>query len=1112
MQKQLHSLFLIALFSLLCVAPALAQVTTASMSGEVSSNGEPVIGATIMAVHTPSGTNYGTITNLDGRFDLQGMRTGGPYEITVSYIGYQTAIFKEVTLQLGETYNLNVDLKESSEELDEVVVTAERTRFMTEKTGAALNISNEKMNSIPTINRSIEDLARISPYANGMSFAGGDGRSTNFTVDGANFNNNFGLNDGLPGGGNPISMDAIEEVQVVIAPFDVRQTNFIGGGINAITKSGTNTFKGSAYTYHYNDNMRGNRVDGESMNVPAENDKHIYGATFGGPIIKDKLFFFANVEYQKVPSTVVNWRASENGVADPDNYISRTTLADMQRVSEFVRDRYGYDTGSYTNFPADETNLKLLGRIDWNINNDHKLAVRYNYTKNTAWNQTNGNSSDTGYRLNGMNRFSQYSMAFANSLYSQDNKVNSVSADLNSRFSDKISNQLLFTYSNIQDIRGTNSSPFPFIDIMAGYDDVTGVQTLQPYMSLGYELFTYNNAVNNKIFTVTDNFTSYLGNHKLTAGFSYEHQLANNSYMRNGTGYYRYRSIDDFLNGAAPETFALTYGYNGETNPAAQVRFSQIGLYVQDEWNIVQNFKLTAGIRFDEILFNDDDVMRNNAIYELDFGGKHIDTGKWPGAKLQVSPRVGFVWDVLKDNTLKVRGGTGLFAGRLPLVYFTNMPTNSGMVQNAVSIVTKYNDDGTIASRDPRLDLLKGGMITDVNQMIETLGLPTTISPEEGQRPSAVAGIDPDFKMPQVWKSSIAVDYQFPTTFPLSITGEFMYTKNVNAVNMVNYNIKDVDDSWERFSGADNRLIYPTHQVTGADGKVTTVRDYQYYQDLTSACVLTNTHKGHGYTFNVTVNASPIRNLDLMASYTRTESKEITGLPGNNANSTWQGLYTIDGPNFATVQRSQYVIPDRLIASVNYTAEHAKPGFDTHFNLFYTGYSPYGNSFLYTNDMNGDGIGNDLMYIPKDDSEINFTNEADRTAFWAFVEQDSYLKNHKGEYAEAYAARAPWVHRFDLSIVQDFSIKVGKTTNKLQLSLDFMNIGNLFNSKWGVRKTMANSNNGRILKYEGRDANNGPTVSMYRDGNGGAPTETYSYNHDYNECWSFQVGVRYIFN
>ena len=1096
MQKQLHSLFLIALFGLLCVVPAMAQVTTASMSGEVSSNGEPVIGATIMAVHTPSGTNYGTITNMDGRFDLQGMRTGGPYEITVSYIGYQTAIFKEVTLQLGETYNLNVDLKESSEELDEVVVTAERTRFMTEKTGAALNISNEKMNSIPTINRSIEDLARISPYANGMGFAGGDGRSTNFTVDGANFNNNFGLNDGLPGGGNPISMDAIEEVQVVIAPFDVRQTNFIGGGINAITKSGTNTFKGTAYTYHYNDNMRGNRVDGESMNVPAENDKHIYGATFGGPIIKDKLFFFANVEYQKIPSTAVNWRASEDGVADPDNYISRTTLADMQRVSEFVRDRYGYDTGSYTNFPADESNLKLLGRIDWNINNDHKLAVRYNYTKNTAWNATNGSSGNTGYRLP-YNRFSQYSMAFANSMYSMDNKVNSVSADLNSRFSDKISNQLLFTYSNIQDIRGTNSDPFPFIDIMAGYDASTGVQTLEPYMSLGYELFTYNNAVNNKIFTVTDNFTSYLGNHKLTAGFSYEHQLANNSYMRNGTGYYRYRSIDDFLNGAAPESFALAYGYNGNKTPNAQVRYNQFGIYLQDEWSIQENFKLTYGLRLDELVFNNDDLYENRAINALDFGGRHIDTGSWPGAKMQVSPRAGFVWDVLNDKSLKVRGGTGLFTGRLPLVFFTNMPSNTGMIQNLVSITTTYNNDGTVESRDPRLDLLQGGMITDVNQMIETLGLPNDAG--DGVVPSSIAAIDPDFRMPQVWKSSVAVDYQFPTTFPLTATAEFMYTKNIHAVKLENYNINSSNiENWERFSGADNRLIYPSN--------------FEYYDNISDACVLTNTSKGHGYTFNFTVNATPMKNLDLMASYTRTESKEVSGMPGSNATSAWGNLITIDGPNFATVQRSQYVIPDRLIASVNYTAEHAKPGFDTHFNLLYTGYSPYGNSYMYTNDMNGDGWGYDLMYIPKDDSEINFTSEADRAAFWAFVEQDGYLSSHKGEYAEAYAARAPWVHRFDLSIVQDFSVKVGKSTNKLQLSLDIMNIGNLFNSKWGVRKTMANSNSGRILRYEGRDANNVQTFSMYRDGNGVAPTETYSYNHDYNECWSLQVGVRYIFN
>lgn len=381
---------MLTLVLLLAAVGVNAQVTTASMGGRVTdASNEPIIGATIQAVHVPSGSQYGTVTNVDGRYSIQGMRTGGPYTVTISYIGYQTIVLKDITLQLGEVYNQNVEMDESSEILTEVVVTAAKTKFAAEKTGASTNISSSQMKQLPTINRSISDIARLSPYASGMNMAGGDGRSTNFTIDGANFNNNFGLSSALPGGGNPISMDAIEEVQVVIAPFDVRQTNFIGGGINAVTKSGTNTFQGTAYTYHYNDNMRGSRVDGQSLNVPEENDKHIYGATFGGPIVKNKLFFFGNVEYQKIPSTIVNWRASEDGIANPDNYISATRLSDMQKVSEFVKQKYGYDTGSYTSFPADETNLKLLGRIDWNINQYHKLAVRYNYTKNTAWNQTN---------------------------------------------------------------------------------------------------------------------------------------------------------------------------------------------------------------------------------------------------------------------------------------------------------------------------------------------------------------------------------------------------------------------------------------------------------------------------------------------------------------------------------------------------------------------------------------------------------------------------------------------------------------------------------------------------------------------------------------------------
>lgn len=1096
MSRHLQTLFLLAVLSFLFVIPTQAQVTTASMSGTVMFQDEPVIGATVLAVHEPSGTNYGTITNVDGRFSLQGMRTGGPYKVTISYVGYQSAVYSGITLQLGENYNLNVKLKESSETLDEIVITAAKTKFNTEKTGATTNISSSQITSLPTINRSISDIARLSPYASDMSFAGGDGRSTNFTVDGANFNNNFGLSDNLPGGGNPISMDAIEEVQVVIAPFDVRQTNFIGGGINAITKSGTNTFKGSAYTYFQNQNMRGNSIDGEDLGARAKESKTIYGATFGGPIIKNKLFFFANVEVEKQPQQVIKWRVRTEGEQpDENNYISRTTLSDMQKVSDFLRDKYGYDTGSATNFPADEKNLKLLGRIDWNITNGHKLSVRYNYTKNTAWNAPNANSMDggSGSRLYNTSRVGYQSMSFANSMYSQDNKVSSVSADLNSRFSDKISNQLLFTYTDIEDMRGTNSSPFPFIDILAG-KDAEGNQIMEPYMSAGYELFTYNNGVKNKITSVIDNFTYFAGDHKITAGISFEHQLASNAYMRNGTGYYRYSSLDDFLNGAAPETFAWTYGYNGVSDPKAQVTFNQIGFYAQDEWNIRPNVKLTYGIRFDDLIFDNSDLQRNDAIYDLDFGGKHIDTGKWPKSRMQISPRVGFVWDVFKDNSLKVRGGTGIFTGRLPLVFFTNMPTNSNMVQNAVVFGTKY-ENGIAVSHDSRLDQLAGGMITNVDDAIKKFGLPTTIeNPVAG---SKISGVKDNFKMPQIWKTSLAVDYQLPTSFPLSVTGEFIYNKNINAVTLENINIKD-PSNWEHFNGADNRLIYPS--------------DYTYVSGK-NAVVLTNTSKGHGYTANVTVNAQPVEDLNMMLAYTHTESKEISGLPGSDPVSTWQGMLTIDGPNFATVQRSRYVVPDKVIAAVNYNLPFRHKGLlrKTSLNLFYSGYSASGYSFAYTNDMNGDGINNDMMYIPKDDSEIKFKNEADRTAFWNFVDQDSYLKNHKGEYAEAYAARAPWVHRFDLRITEDFSFKAGKTEHHFQLSLDFMNIGNMINSKWGVMKNASSSNGCRILKYEGMDDNKTPIFSMYKI-NGEYPTETYSYNRIYTECWKMQVGIRYIFN
>ncbi|HCY00845.1 MAG TPA: TonB-dependent receptor, partial [Bacteroidales bacterium] len=698
MKKLLLFLFLSALG-----ISAFSQVTTSAMNGLVLDiANEPLPGATIVALHEPSGTQYGATTNPEGRFNLQGMRPGGPYTVEVSFIGYSKEVYSEISLFLGQTFTLDVVLKDEMLELSEIVIVGRKSSaFQTDKTGASTNISNQQLKEMPTISRSIQDIARISPYANGMGFAGGDGRSTNFTVDGANFNNNFGLSGNLPGGGNPISLDAIEEIQVVVSPFDVRQTNFIGGGINAITKSGTNRYTGSVYSYFTNQNMRGNKIGDVDFGERDEESKKIYGASLGGPIIKNKLFFFINGEYELQPEQVVTWRPSEDGIANTDLMLSRASTSDMERVKQHLITNYGYDPGSYTNYPADISNRKLLARIDWNINHANKLSIRYNYTKNQSWNPTNGNSTDAGFRNRAMDRISQYSMAFSNSIYSMDNIVNSFSLDLNSRFSNNISNQLLVTYTKINDMRGSNSDPFPFIDIMNGVN-TDDSQILEPYISAGYELFTWNNGVNNDIFNVVDNVNLYVDDHKITLGANFEYQMANNSYMRNGTGYYRYASIEDFLSQAAPRDFALTYGYGGEKNPAAEVAFNQVGIYAQDEWTVNPNFKFTVGMRVDYLKYADN-IIRNNAIYDLDFGGKKIDTGEWPSAKIQVSPRAGFIWDVMGDQTMKLRGGAGLFAGRLPLVFFTNMPTNSGMVQGSYSAVTKYDADGNVTFADPAL-------------------------------------------------------------------------------------------------------------------------------------------------------------------------------------------------------------------------------------------------------------------------------------------------------------------------------------------------------------------------------------------------------------------------
>ena len=1094
--------FLLSAFAAMFVGvTAFAQLTTSSLNGLVAdASGEPVIGAAVIATHTESGTSYATVTNNEGRYYINGMRAGGPYKVEVSCLGYRTVAFTDVTLQLAESLSLNAKLEDDAQMLSEAIVISDATsKFAAEKTGAATNISNRQIAGLPTVSRSITDVTRLSPYGgNGMSFAGADGRTANFTVDGANFNNNFGLNDGLPGGGSPISIDAIEEMQVVISPYDVRQTNFIGGGVNAITKSGTNTFKGSAYIYHRNENMRGDTVEGETVAGARDKDRNTtYGFTLGGPIVKNKLFFFANFEYSKIPTVANRWRGSTDGVGNADANISRTTLEDLEKVSKHLKDKYGYETGSWTDFPANESNMKVLARLDWNINDKNHLALRYNYTLNKAWSSPNSSSMDGGTR-SAYGRTSLYGMSYANSMYSIDNVVHSLSLDLNSRISDNLSNQFLATLSLLNDVRGTDSSDFPFIDIRN--DDGSAPM---PYISAGYELFTWNNAVHNTHIGIKDDITWYGGKHKVTAGINYEYQMADNSYMRNGTGYYRYLSLDDFLNERAPEVVCLTYGYDGEENPAARVQFHKLGLYAQDEWQANENFKLTYGVRFDGLFFDNKDLMTNNAILALNYGVahdaqnpdehvdgcRHIDTGKWPNSNISVSPRVGFVWDVLGDKSLKFRGGTGLFSGRLPLVFFTNMPSNSGMVQY----------QAILGPKGDQVDMSQfAGKILNrkelYNKLVE-LGYPTTIKPEDGTLPSAISAVDPKFKMPQVWKTSLAIDYAFPTSFPFSVSAEAIYNKTVNGVCLTDWNVKPVD-GFTRFNGVDNRPIY---------------QKGNYLYTSKSAYVLENTHRGYGWSASASINMEPVKGLYLSAAYTHTASKEITGMPGSNASSVLNYMGTVNGPNDPGLHNSQYVTPDRFFANLSYSDKCGN-----HFGIIYeTWRGGYNYSYMTQNDINGDGYNYDLIFIPTDEQVANgdfrFVSEEDADRFLDYVHNDKYLSKHQGEYAEAYSVYSPWVHRIDFSYKHDFKVRIGKSVNTLQLSFDLKNALNLFNSNWGVSKYMnPDLGEGRILKYEGVDKEGYATFSTAKAYSG--TTETWQRLHSIGQCWYASVGIRYMFN
>lgn len=1084
-------------------ATVMAQVTTSGISGRITGSNEVLPGAAVVAVHVPSGTQYGTVTNTDGRFNLQGLRTGGPYKVEVSFVGFNKATFSEINLQLGETFTLNANLKDNTTEVGEVtVIGLKPSAFATEKTGASSNITSRTMEMIPTLNRSLGDFTKLSPFSTGSgSYVGRESYTTNVTVDGANFNNNFGLSgSSMPGvSGEPISMDAIEEIQVAVAPYDVRQSNFTGAGINAVTKSGTNTFKGSAYTFYRDQSFNGKKIRDKELTV-TNSSKKVYGFNVGGPIIKNKLFFFMSGEMENslTPGNTLLAAATGRDVNDP-NVSSLVKATDLQDFSSFLKTKLNYETGAYENWGGDvEKNNKLLGKIDWNIDQNNKLSVRYNYSKSSNVSRPS-NSGDASPSISGGRHARLGGMSFQNSQYYNTSTMQSVTAELNSRFG-QFQNKFLAAYTKYNQPRSSDSSTFPFIDIMSG-DATKG----NVYMSAGYELFSWMNNVDNNTLILTDNATYTLDKHTLTGGISYENQYFANSYMRQGSGYYRFRDLAAFksyINGDGlnadgtnkpfnasydPINFAYTYPINGNVNPAGKLSFGQFSSYVQDEWQAITNLKVTAGLRIDIPLYLSGAVDNPGLLGQRFRQNETVDLSTWPTVKVLWSPRLGFNWDVKGDKSLKVRGGTGIFTGRIPFVWFTNQPTNSGMLQYQLVI----NQSGGTASQ---AQLARIPFEADASKLLANAAI-ADIFPQKNVVGGKIAAIDKDFKLPQVWRTSLGLDLKLPLNMMLSM--DAIYTKDINSIWFENINMNNAASTI--IEGPNKRPYWSN----------STNADKYYNKTFQNVVIMRNTSKGDGYTLSAQLDLPKVYGFSGMVGYSRNMGHEVTGKTGSDPFSAWQYRIIQNSSNDPETGLTSNNTPHRIVAELNYTKEYAKY-FATTVSLFYTAYQGGAYSYLYYGDMNKDGTStHELMYIPKNQNELLWASQADADAYFAYAKQDPYLSKHAGEYAERFGAYLPWNKRLDLRFMQEFKMKFSNTGNKIQFTVDVINFANLLNSSWGLNQSVVTSS---PLTVVGKDAATGMLkVSMQKIGTDYVKT-SFQDPTSVAGTYGIQLGLRYVFN
>ena len=1101
--------FVIALFTISTSVEA--QITTSSLTGTVkSAEGESLVGATISATHQPTGTKYTTVSRSGGEFSIPNMRSGGPYLVQITYVGYKPDSYDDIYLKLAEATVLSSSLQKSSAALEGVVITATGRNAIinANRTGAVTNISRTAMERMPSITRNINDMARSTPQANGSSIGGGNFRQNFVTVDGSDFNNSFGIGSNLPAGGSPISVDALEEISVSITPFDIRQSGFIGSAVNAVTRSGTNNFSGSVYTYFRTEKQQGDKV-GKVQFVRNPFTFKQYGARVGFPIIPNKLFAFFNYETENQPKQVqTRFAATPGNPYTGSGNVARPTADSLTYLSNFLRDKYGYETGPFDGYSTAIAREKFLARIDWNITAKNRLNVRYSRVVGGEPNppSSSRNPFTAGYAF-GAGRTDINALYYKNSIYFQGANFESLAAELNSAFGGKIANTFRATYTFQDDSRTSTSSQFPLVDILS-YGT--------PYTTFGYEPFSFGNLRKVKLYSFVDNLTWTLNKHQITAGAQIEYSKTINGFNPFGMSYYTFASMKDFLDGKNPQDFGLTYSLTpGYPDVFSAFKFAQNSLYAQDEITSFKNLRLTIGLRVDQPKFPGvEQIIENPLVSSLTFArGEKINTGNLPAKRLMWSPRIGFNWDVMGDKTLQIRGGTGIFTGRLPFVWIVSQSGTNGMIQFTQTVVGQANTPGPF---NPNPFAYR----------------PATPPKAGTQIPSTITALVPNFKFPQSWKTSLAFDKKIGTGTVLTVEG--ILNKDINTAIFRNPNL--VNPAPLNVAGyPDNRMFYPAavkdkfiNPLTAANASQPNypvpngdARGTQAFNPI----VIDNGKKGLYASITVKLEKQFSRNFFGSVAYTGTVANNLFDGSGDQPLSAYTGTPTVNGGEFLTEGNANYILPNRLIAGVSYRKEYLKH-LATTISLFYEGAIERRFSYTYTADFNRDGVNNDLIYIPKNPSEITFTSKTvgsgasavtftpqqQSDMFFAYIAQDKYLSKHMGEYAERNGASTPWRNQVDVKFMQDLFVNIGKKRNTIQFTLDIFNFGNLINSNWGIFKTV---NASSILVPNLTNVSVGgtvkPTFQIATVGNGLA-TQTFRDNVSITSTYYMQFGLRYIFN